>query len=168
MLVIRIEGWAIGQVLHGSAATTEAVRRAIQHSQEPEGSGQALRHQPEDGSEVEETIVLRRSANGPKGAEINRTLAMSAHLARATEPVARWRCDHFTTEETATYGEGGRPSSRSTRGRQGDRQRSGLIRVSWCLVVAASNRDLPSGKLACAWHCLRLGARRCRRGKTRR
>src|SRR5215211_2207075 len=29
-----MEGCAMGQVLHGSARTTEAVRRAIQHSQE--------------------------------------------------------------------------------------------------------------------------------------
>src|SRR5215208_736285 len=29
-----VEGCAMGQVLHGSARTTEAVRRAIQHSQE--------------------------------------------------------------------------------------------------------------------------------------
>src|SRR5918999_2793345 len=29
-----VEGCAMGQVLHGSATTTEAVRRAIQHSQE--------------------------------------------------------------------------------------------------------------------------------------
>src|SRR5450755_2107080 len=29
-----MEGCAMGQVLHGSATTTEAVRRAIQHSQE--------------------------------------------------------------------------------------------------------------------------------------
>src|SRR3954452_3567789 len=30
----RIKGSAMGQVLHGSATTTEAIRRAIQHSQE--------------------------------------------------------------------------------------------------------------------------------------
>src|SRR3569623_1438210 len=29
-----MEGCAMGQILHGSARTTEAVRRAIQHSQE--------------------------------------------------------------------------------------------------------------------------------------
>src|SRR3569623_1659655 len=28
----RIKGYAMGQVLHGSATTTEAIRRAIQHS----------------------------------------------------------------------------------------------------------------------------------------
>src|SRR5207248_6189263 len=28
------EGWTLGQVLHGSATTTEAIRRAIQRSQE--------------------------------------------------------------------------------------------------------------------------------------
>jgi hypothetical protein len=30
----RMEGGAIGQILHGSATTTEAARRATQHSQE--------------------------------------------------------------------------------------------------------------------------------------
>src|SRR3954463_9996091 len=30
----RIKGCAMGQVLHGSATTTEAIRRAIQHSKE--------------------------------------------------------------------------------------------------------------------------------------
>src|SRR6266545_4466390 len=28
-----MEGWTMGQVLHGSATTTEAIRRTIQHSQ---------------------------------------------------------------------------------------------------------------------------------------
>src|ERR1700756_2436163 len=34
MLVARFEGCAMGQILHGCATTTEAVRRAIQNSQE--------------------------------------------------------------------------------------------------------------------------------------
>src|SRR5918997_2347096 len=34
MLLGGVEGCAMGQVLHGSATTTEAIRRAIQHSQE--------------------------------------------------------------------------------------------------------------------------------------
>src|SRR3954447_8689704 len=33
-LLVGMEGCAMGQVLHGSARTTAAVRRAIQHSQE--------------------------------------------------------------------------------------------------------------------------------------
>src|SRR5215218_4370392 len=33
-MAVRIKGCAMGQVLHGSATTTEAIRRAIQHSQE--------------------------------------------------------------------------------------------------------------------------------------
>src|SRR5919112_1828275 len=32
-LVVGMEGCAMGQVLHGSATTTEAIRRAIQNSQ---------------------------------------------------------------------------------------------------------------------------------------
>jgi hypothetical protein len=39
----------MGQVLHGSATTTEAIRRAIQHSKErPESALQTLRHQREN------------------------------------------------------------------------------------------------------------------------
>src|SRR5215203_2953040 len=34
MLLGGMEGCAMGQILHGSARTTEAIRRAIQHSQE--------------------------------------------------------------------------------------------------------------------------------------
>src|SRR5215207_5087144 len=33
-MAVRIKGCAMGQVLHRRATTTEAVRRAIQHSQE--------------------------------------------------------------------------------------------------------------------------------------
>lgn len=63
-----MEGCTTGQVLHGSATTTEAVRRAVQHSQEePEGSGQALRDQPEDRGEVEEAVVGRRCADRAQG-----------------------------------------------------------------------------------------------------
>jgi len=42
----------MGQVLHGSATPTEVVRRAIQHSKELEGAGDASRRQPEDGGEM--------------------------------------------------------------------------------------------------------------------
>jgi hypothetical protein len=38
----------MGQVLHGSATTTEAIREAMQHGQELEDPGQALWDQPED------------------------------------------------------------------------------------------------------------------------
>ena len=38
----------MGQVLHGCATTTEAIRRAIQKSREPEGAVQALWDQSED------------------------------------------------------------------------------------------------------------------------
>src|SRR6266404_1098005 len=73
----------MGQVLHGSATTTEAIRRAIQNSQEslsslakrPEFSGEALRHQSEDRRQVEETDLPSRSADRPEGAEIDRAVA---------------------------------------------------------------------------------------------
>src|SRR5260370_36691297 len=34
ILLQRVEGGTMGQILHRSATTTEAIRRAIQHSQE--------------------------------------------------------------------------------------------------------------------------------------
>ena len=41
------------QAVHASATTTEAVRRAIQHtSKEPEGSGEALQDKSEDRRQV--------------------------------------------------------------------------------------------------------------------
>lgn len=56
-----------GQVLHGSATTTEAVRRAIQHSQERLRTlAKRHRDQLEDGCEVEEASFGRRSTDGPK------------------------------------------------------------------------------------------------------
>ena len=49
----------MGQVLHGSATTTEGVRRALQSSQEPENAGLALWHQSEDGCQLEEAALIR-------------------------------------------------------------------------------------------------------------
>ncbi|AMX99116.1 hypothetical protein A4R29_06190 [Mesorhizobium ciceri biovar biserrulae] len=63
----------MGQVLHGSAKTTEAVRRAIQHSQESL-RGLAKRDQPEDGCEVEEASFGRRSIDWSEGTEIDGAL----------------------------------------------------------------------------------------------
>lgn len=53
----------MGQVFHGSARTTEVVRRAIQDRQESlKGVGQALWHQSEDARKMEEAELGRRSA----------------------------------------------------------------------------------------------------------
>jgi IS30 family transposase len=52
----------MGQVLHGSARTTAAVRRAIQQSQESMSAFAALRHQPEDRCQVEEARVHGRTS----------------------------------------------------------------------------------------------------------
>ena len=50
----------MGQILHGSATTTEAVRRAIQHSQESlRALAGPLRDQPEDRREMEEAYLRR-------------------------------------------------------------------------------------------------------------
>ena len=66
----------MGQVLHGSATTTEAVRRAIQHSQESLRTlASALRHQPEDRRQVETAHLGRRSADRTEGAPIHRPVA---------------------------------------------------------------------------------------------
>src|ERR1700722_465430 len=63
----------MGQVLHGSAATTEAVRRAIQHSQESLGAlPKPYGRQSEDRRQVEEAQFCRRSSHRTKGAPINR------------------------------------------------------------------------------------------------
>ena len=62
----------MGQVLHGSATTTEAVRRAIQHSQESlRSAGQALRDQSKDRRQVEGADVRFRPADRTEGAQIN-------------------------------------------------------------------------------------------------
>jgi hypothetical protein len=58
----------MGQILHGSARTTEAVRRAIQlEEREPEGSVQALRDQPEDCRQVEAPHCGQGLADRPQG-----------------------------------------------------------------------------------------------------
>ena len=57
----------MGQVLHGRATTTEAVRRAIQHSQESlRSTRQALWDQSEDGRQVAETSSVADHPTGPK------------------------------------------------------------------------------------------------------
>ena len=58
----------MGQVLHGCATTTEAVRRAIQHSQKSLRALASLRDQPEDRRQVEEAQLGRRSADRSKDA----------------------------------------------------------------------------------------------------
>ena len=48
----------MGQVLHRGATTTEAIRRAIQHSQaSPEDTGPSSWDQPQDGGQVEEALL---------------------------------------------------------------------------------------------------------------
>jgi len=50
-----MEGSTLGQILHGSATTTEAVRRTIQNRQvKPQGSVTALRHHSKDRRQREE------------------------------------------------------------------------------------------------------------------
>ena len=58
----------MGQVLHGSATTTEAVRRAIQHSQESlRALAKRYGDQPEDGRQVEEArTTVSDLPTGPK------------------------------------------------------------------------------------------------------
>jgi hypothetical protein len=49
----------MGQVLHRGATTAEAIRRAIQHSQESL-TARARRHQPQDGGQVVEALLDSR------------------------------------------------------------------------------------------------------------
>jgi hypothetical protein len=60
----------MGQVLHGSARTTEAVRRAIQHSEE---SLRALAkwYQSEDRCQVEEAYSGQGFTNRSKGSSFH-------------------------------------------------------------------------------------------------
>lgn len=63
----------MGQVLHGSATTTEAVRRAIQLREESVRS-LAKRYgvQPDDGAEVAQTDEHCGRPDGPQGAALHR------------------------------------------------------------------------------------------------
>jgi len=62
----------MGQVLHGSARTTEAVRRAIAlTSREREGAGQALRRQPHHGAEMAQARHHGRRADGAQGSSLD-------------------------------------------------------------------------------------------------
>ena len=58
----------MGQVLHGSATTTEATRRAIQNSEESlRALSKRYWDQPEDGSEMEEADIVGRPSDRPEG-----------------------------------------------------------------------------------------------------
>ena len=63
----------MGQVLHGSATTTEAVRRAIQRSQESvKGAGPAPQHQPHHRSEVAQAPGHGRCGDGAQAGPLAR------------------------------------------------------------------------------------------------
>src|SRR5499425_989507 len=68
-------GYTLGQVLHGSATTPEAIRRAIQRSRE---SLRALakRHgiKPKTVAKWKKAQLRRRSADRPETAELNRAV----------------------------------------------------------------------------------------------
>jgi hypothetical protein len=65
--------WEGGQILHRSATTTEAIRRAIQHSQkEPKDALETAWHQPEDSGQVEEAQFNGRSSNWPNRSQVHR------------------------------------------------------------------------------------------------
>src|SRR5438270_4925451 len=61
-----MEGCTLGQVLHGSATTTEAVRRAIQRNSQESLRTLAKPHgSPEDHGQMEEAQLCRGSAHRP-------------------------------------------------------------------------------------------------------
>jgi len=61
------EQYGCGQVLHGSATTTEASVEQYKNSQESlKGLGEALRHQPENGRQVEKAYSVGDLPTGPK------------------------------------------------------------------------------------------------------
>jgi hypothetical protein len=62
----------MGQVLHGSATTTETIRRAIQHRQASLMAPlEALRDQPEDDRQVAAADLGRRPAHRSEGSALN-------------------------------------------------------------------------------------------------
>src|SRR5438477_4322343 len=87
-----MEGCTLGQVLHGSATTTEAIRRAIQRSQESLRTLAKRQDQPEDRGQMEEAQLCRGSADRPATTCLNgavdrggsdRHRVSSAHLTAA-------------------------------------------------------------------------------------
>jgi hypothetical protein len=66
----------MGQVLHGSATTTEAVRRAIQHSQESlRGLAKRYGVNPKTGRQVESADLRFRPADRAEAAQIDRPVS---------------------------------------------------------------------------------------------
>ena len=65
----------MGQVLHGSARTTEAVRRAIQRSGASVRAGRPLRDQPDDPAEVAKAGERQRCPDGAEGHSFHRLTA---------------------------------------------------------------------------------------------
>src|SRR6202050_3627107 len=62
----------MGQILHGSATTTEAVRRAIQHSQESlRGLAKRYGVNPKTGRQVESAVLRFRPADRTQAAQID-------------------------------------------------------------------------------------------------
>src|SRR5436190_1288603 len=84
-------GCTLAQVLHGSATTTEAIRRAIQRSQESLRILAKPTAQSKDRSQMAQAQLRRRSADRPETAELNRAVGRgggdcrlpSAHLTAA-------------------------------------------------------------------------------------
>src|SRR5919205_333391 len=68
-------GCTLGQVLHGSATTTEAIRRAIQRSQEGLRTlAKRHGHQSKDRSQMAQAQLRCRSADRSEAAELNRAV----------------------------------------------------------------------------------------------
>jgi hypothetical protein len=68
------------EVLHGSATTTEAVRR------EPEGAGQALWRQPEDRRRVEGSDLGRRFADRTEDAQVDALVSRGGPVGHRLDP----------------------------------------------------------------------------------
>ena len=89
----------MGQVLHGSATTTHAVRAAIQRSKAPiKELRPALWAQPEDGREMAQAGLRQRCADGAEGAPF--LDAAVARRRRSSSPSAGTPCCRSTTAST--------------------------------------------------------------------
>jgi hypothetical protein len=91
----------MGQVLHGCATTIEAIRRAIQHSQE---SLRALSKRyginPKTVAKWKKRGSVADLPTGPKEPKSTSLSVEAAHRFGSRAAVLRARCDHFTTPAT--------------------------------------------------------------------
>jgi hypothetical protein len=97
----------MGQVLHRSATTTAAIRRAIQHSQERlRALARCHGINPKDGGQVEEAQFHRRSSDWTNSSPVHRLVrgAGGRHrcVSQAHASATRWLFVRLASHDSAT------------------------------------------------------------------